>query len=114
MNIRNKKTGNIVRDVRCAQSFFSKVTGLMLSTQRPLLMIFSKPEKISLHTWLVFFSLRIYYLDATGVVIENTLMHPFSFYRPKEFATYVLEVPASYDFRADCGDYLLLSTNNSR
>ncbi len=113
MIITNNKTGQILNNVYCANSFLSKIIGLMFSKPRAVLMIFQKTSKVSLHTWFVFFPLQIYYMDGYGRVVESTTMNPFSFYSPKADASYILEVPADFDFCAENGDCLLSSTKIS-
>lgn len=113
MIITNNKTGKTLNNVYCADSFLSKIIGLMFSKPQALLMIFQKPSKVSLHTWFVFFPLQIYYMNRYGRVVESTIMKPFSFYSPEADASYILELPADFDFCAETGDCLLPITKIS-
>ena len=108
----NKKNSKHI-NVQLAYSILSKTKGLMFSKKKILLMVFNKERKISLHGWFVFYPLKIYYLNKEMKVIEKTILRPFSYYSPKNKAYFVLEVPYSFDFNAEIGDFLGTKTNIS-
>lgn len=112
MDLVNKKNSKQI-DAQFAFSILSKTKGLMFSKEKALLMIFDEERKISLHGWFVFFPLKIYYLNKEMKVIEKTILKPFSYYSPKNKAYFVLEVPYSFDFNAEIGDFLGTKTNIS-
>lgn len=115
MELVNTRTGQRVT-VKEARSVWEKCKGLMFSLPCALLMIFRKPAQISLHTFFVFFPLRIFYLNEKFCVVEKKDMKPWTYYAPEKKAAYILEVPATISFHADIGDYvrMKISRDNER
>ena len=70
--------------------------GLMFTRprDRALVFTFSAPAKVALHMWFVFYRIDVLYLDGAGRVLEIIRdFKPFSYYRPKSAASYVVELP---------------------
>jgi len=65
----------------------------MFSRRKTLTFDFKKERKVSLHTFFVFFPIKVEYLDAKKNVVETTIMKPFTFYTPKKKARYIVETP---------------------
>lgn len=94
---------NITRDTiltvnhKLLTSVFSKTMGLMFSKKISdigFVFVFSKPKKIDLHMFFVFFPIDILFLDDNKKVIEiKENLKPFSIYVSKNKASYVIELP---------------------
>jgi uncharacterized protein len=68
--------------------------GLMFSKKRTLLFIFSKPMRVPIHMFFVFFPIWAIWLDADKVIIDIKKAKPFMPYISHEGkATYLLEIP---------------------
>ncbi len=93
------KTRNIilVKNKKILSSVFSKVIGLMFSKKlidTGYIFIFSKPRRIDLHMFFVFFPIDVIFLDENKKVIEiKENFKPFTFYISKSKAKYVIELP---------------------
>jgi len=74
-------------------SLSSKVRGLMFSRRKRIEMFFEREQIVPLHTWFVFFPIKVEFMDAKKRVVERTVMRPFSRYTPKNKAAYVVETP---------------------
>lgn len=93
---------NETRGVRIAASadvctrVWGKARGLMFSRrmQRPLVMVFTRSRKVSLHMWFVFFPIDVVFLDTGGTVVDmKEHFRPFSMYRSRQESRYCLELP---------------------
>jgi len=88
-------TKNTTISQKCffCESAWSKAIGLMFAFRpKTLLFVFKKPTKICLHNIFVFFPIDLIYLNSEMKVVE--LKHeflPFSLYRPKKKAVYLIE-----------------------
>lgn len=60
----------------------------------PLLFVFKKEQRIALHTFFVFYPIKVSFLDKNKKTIEQTVMRPFSFYTSRNKASFVLEEKA--------------------
>jgi uncharacterized membrane protein (UPF0127 family) len=80
----------------CA-SFWSKAKGLMFKTkvEQPLIFVFDKEKRHSLHMLFVFCPIDVLFLDRGKKVVEiKENFKPFAFYMPKKPCTYLIELPA--------------------
>ena len=77
-------------------SLFSKAKGMMLRKKPvPMIFTFSKEKKVSLHMFFVFFPIDVLFLGADKKIIEiKERFKPWTFYRPKSKALYIVELPA--------------------
>ncbi len=82
-----------LKNCTVCKSFLSKAKGLMFSKPKNLVFVFDRKEKISLHTFFVFFPIDVLFLDEKRRVVEHTQMKPFTFYTPKNKVKYVVELP---------------------
>ena len=71
----------------------SRMRGLMFSRKRKCILAFDKEQIIPLHTWFVFFPIKVEFLDSSKRLVERAVMQPFSTYTPKMKARYVIETP---------------------
>jgi len=72
---------------------WSRARGLMFSRKRKCILGFDKELIIPLHTWFVFFPIKVEFLDGRKRLVERAVMQPFSRYTPKNRAKYVIETP---------------------
>lgn len=77
---------------KVCKSVWSKARGLMFSRKKNLVFVFSKEQRVWLHSFFVFFPIDVYFLDENKKIIEKTRLKPFCFYRAKEKAKYVVEI----------------------
>ena len=74
-------------------SVLGKARGLMFSRKKDLMFVFDKEKKISLHMFFVFFPIDVLFLDTDKKIVEiKKNFKPFSYYRPKNKARYVIEL----------------------
>ena len=74
-------------------SLLGKTRGLMFSRKKTLVFSFSPKQNVSLHTLFVFFPITVLFLDKKKIIVEQTVMKPFSFYWPRTKARYIVEIP---------------------
>ena len=75
---------------KICKSFFSKLKGKMFSfSKQPMLFVFDRERKISIHTFFCFMPLEVRWLDRNKKVTKKCLMKPFSIH----YGRYVLEIP---------------------
>ena len=86
----------IAEKYKICRSFWAKLRGQMFRKEiLPMVFIFGKEQKIDLHSWFVKESLDLVFVNSAWEVVE--LVHEFmpkKFYKPKNKAMYVLEMPA--------------------
>lgn len=93
------KTKNFVlaKNKRILTTIFSKAKGLMFSKKindTGYIFVFSKPRKIDLHMFFVFYPIDVLFLDENKKVVEiKENLKPFTFYVSKNKAKYVVELP---------------------
>ena len=94
--ISNKTKGFIIAEKHYnCRSVFSKSHGLMFSRPKVLVFYFSKPARVSLHMWFVFFPIDVLFLDEHNTVVEvKKNFKPFSFYIPSKKVVTLIEAPA--------------------
>ena len=115
MEIVNKtKKTVIAKDALHAQSFFSRMRGLMLR-RRPIPLVIEAPnqgvETTSIHMFFMLFSIDVIWADEKGAVVDlREGIKPFSLriFKPKKPAKYVIEVPVGTitESRTKVGDKL--------
>lgn len=72
-------------------SGLSKIRGLMFSKKRNLLFDLDYKKEL-IHSFYVFFSIKLYFLDEDFKVVEKKKLRPFWFYVPKKRAKYLVEI----------------------
>lgn len=122
----NRMIKNITKDVILADriitrdNIFGIATGLMFHKRlKDTAMVFSlKKEKFaSLHMFFVFFPIDVVYLNAENQVVEIKInLMPFSIYKPKNKAKYIIEMPAGIieKSKTEIGDKIYSHPLNSK
>ena len=78
----------------------SKARGLMFSRKRNLVFVFEEEKRRSLHMFCVFFPIDILFLDKDKRIVEiKKGFKPFSFYRSKEKAQFVVELVEDNNYK---------------
>ncbi len=94
--IRNySKKKVIVTKSRTVKSVFGKTLGLMFKKKpEPLVFVFSKATFVPLHTFFMQFPIDVLFLNENWEVVElKENFMPYSYYRPKKKAMFVIELP---------------------
>jgi uncharacterized membrane protein (UPF0127 family) len=90
-----KFRGKIIKARICTS--LQKISGLMFKKREKaeaLLFEFSKPTKLAIHSYFVFFPFIAVWLDENNKIIEIKKVEPFTFHvKPKKPFTKLLEVP---------------------
>lgn len=110
----NKSRGKKVMErVRLAESFFSKMRGLMFERKKnfdyALVMVLESETRAraSLHMLFVFFPITVLFVNEKKVVVEKALLKPFQLnYTPKRKCCYVIELPEEKFREFEIGDKL--------
>jgi uncharacterized membrane protein (UPF0127 family) len=76
---------------RC-DSFFSKFKGLMFSKRRNLLFDLGDERFAWIHTFFVFFPIKVYWLNSSKEIIDYKIVKPFRLGIPKCRARYIVEI----------------------
>ena len=88
---------------RLCRSIGSKAMGLMFSRKKAdfgLIFSFNAEARRSLHMFFVFYPIDVLFLDKGGRIVEiKNNFRPFRTYRPKQKASYIIELPVG---RASC------------
>ena len=100
MGLVDKNTGIVIaRDVRMADSFFSRFRGLMLKGKlrqgEALFFTFKKPGRNSVHMFFMRFPIDLVYLDSSSTVVEiRGLLKPWRLHVSKVDSKHLVELPA--------------------
>ena len=93
----------LAEEYKICRSFFSKLRGQMFRKKvMPMVFEFDTEQRIDLHSWFVKEPIDLIFMNDAWEVVE--MVHEFSpkkFYKPKEKALYVLEMPAGTIARCD-------------
>ena len=80
-------------ELKVVNSVFGKARGLMFSRKKNLVFVFDKEQRIGLHMLFVFFPIDVLFLDKDKRIVEiKKNFRPFSFYKSREKAKYVVEI----------------------
>ena len=83
----------IAENYKLCNTFFSKLKGLMFSSRQNLVFVFKKEIYVELHMLFVWFRIDVVLLDKDKKVVElKENFKPFTFFRSKNRANYVLEL----------------------
>ena len=74
-----------------ADTFLKHLKGLMFKKDIDYGLLFTNHIDSSIHTHFMRFDIDIYFLDENKVVFEKATLKPWSFYKPKKQAKYILE-----------------------
>jgi len=87
-------------EYKICKSIWSKARGLMFSRKRNLVFVFDKEQRISLHMFFVFFPIDVLFLDRNKRVVEiKKDFRPFTCYKSKENAMYVVELTKKQNYK---------------
>nr|AGF93085.1 protein containing DUF192 [uncultured organism] len=95
-----EETGEVLADkIETADSFWSRFRGLMFRRDfaegEGILFELSEPREFGVHTFFLFFSIDLVYLDGDLEILETKeKLSPWSTYTPETPASYLLEIPA--------------------
>ena len=82
------------------KSFWSQSRGLMFSRKKNLVFVLSKPRRVGLHMFFVFFPIDVLFLDKDKRVIEMKLkFKPFRIYTSLNEAKYVVEISEKHKYK---------------
>ena len=108
INKRNKKNKNLksmpliksneeIAKIRIANTFFSRLMGLMFKKNARVPLLFEIPERInkkersSIHSFFMRFEIVIVFIDKCNVVYEIADLKPWNWHIPKKSAKYIVE-----------------------
>lgn len=74
--------------------FFGGLRGLMFSKRRDLLFDLGKEKWFGafIHTFFVFFPIKVYWLNSLKEIVDYKIVKPFRFGVPKGKARYIVEI----------------------
>ncbi|MBI5065286.1 hypothetical protein HZA97_03535 [Candidatus Woesearchaeota archaeon] len=71
-------------------NFLGKLIGLLGSKQK-ILFEFSKPKRVSIHTWFMRQSMEVRELDENKKILKKVILKPFRTYRTENEIKYLYE-----------------------
>ncbi len=80
-----------MRIEKICRSEFSKFLGLMFSRIKTTLFVFDSDVRYSIHSFFVFSTIDLVFLDKNRRVIETERLKPFRIYFPKKSYRYLIE-----------------------
>ena len=88
------KIGDKTYTVKECSGYFSRLRGLMFSRKKNILLAFPLEgrSRTAIHSFFVFFPFYAIFLNSEKEVVDFKKIKPFSIYRPKHPAKYVLEI----------------------
>ncbi|MCF0226735.1 MAG: DUF192 domain-containing protein [Methanobrevibacter sp.] len=107
MKIKNK---NNCKKIKLADSYLKRLKGLMFKKNIDYGLLIETKLGSSIHTYFMNFSIDIYFIK-NNIVFEKTTLAPWSFYKPKKEADYILEFKSN-DFKIKKGEEILITRNN--
>lgn len=96
-SIRLKNSNKKIAKIRIANTFFSRLMGLMFKENAKVPLLFEIPLKIqkkersSIHSLFMRFEIVLVFIDKSNVVYEIAELRPFNYYIPKKPARYIVE-----------------------
>ena len=91
------KSNEEIAKIRIANTFFSRLMGLMFKKNAEVPLLFEIPERInkkersSIHSFFMRFEIIIIFIDKRNVVYEIAELKPWNYYIPKKPAKYIVE-----------------------
>ncbi len=91
------KSNEEIGKIRIANTFFSRLMGLMFKKNARVPLLFEIPERInkkersSIHSFFMRFEIVLVFIDKGNVVYEIAKMKPWNYYIPKKPAKYIVE-----------------------
>ena len=93
----NKERNMEIGKVKIANSFSSRLLGLMLKGNAEYPLLFEIPNKIrskhrsSIHSFFMRFDLKLVFIDENNIIYEMADLKPWHHYTPKKSAKYIIE-----------------------
>ncbi len=104
--ILNKTTNELIDiNIKYANNFFRRFKGLMGIKNIDFALLFCNLKDSGIHTHFMRFEIDVYFLDENGSVYDKASLKPWSFYRPKKQAKYILETKKD-ELKIKIGDKL--------
>ncbi|MEW6593009.1 MAG: DUF192 domain-containing protein [Candidatus Hadarchaeota archaeon] len=100
MQLLNQTTGKpVARKTEVADTFWKRFRGLMMRRRLAegggMLFKFGNPGRYGIHMFFMRFPIDLVYLDSDFLVVElKEKIKPWRIYRPKNKASYLVELPA--------------------
>ena len=91
------KSNEEIAKIRIANTFFSRLMGLMFKKNAKVPLLFEIPERInkkersSIHSFFMRFEIVVVFIDKGNVVYEIANLRPWNCYIPKKPAKYIVE-----------------------
>jgi uncharacterized protein len=104
----NKSSGKSIIKQKVRRDFVGKAFGLMLKKKHDFALIFEfrTEQRVSLTMWFVNFPIDVLWLDKNKKVVEiKKDFRPWTNYRPKNKAKYVVELPDGYGEKFKLNDF---------
>ncbi len=95
------KSNEEIAKIRIANTFFSRLMGLMFKKNAEVPLLFEIPERInknersSIHSFFMRFEIVVVFIDKGNVVYEIVELRPWNCYIPKKPAKYIVEFDKS-------------------
>ena len=92
-----KKSNKKIAKIRIANTFFSRLMGLMFKKNAKIPLLFEIPERMnrkersSIHSFFMRFEIVIVFIDKGNAVYEIAKLRPWNCYIPKKPAKYIVE-----------------------
>ena len=92
-----KRSDKKIADIKMADDFFTRLTGLMFRKNSEYPLLFEIPQKIkrkersSIHSFFMRFELKLVFIDEKDKIFEIGDLKPWSYYIPEKSAKYVVE-----------------------
>ncbi|WP_303335781.1 DUF192 domain-containing protein [Methanobrevibacter sp.] len=93
-----------------ADSYFSRLKGLMFKKEIDYGLLIRTKLGSSIHTCFMLFPIDVYFIK-NKEIIEKTTLNPWSFYKPVKEADFILEFRKD-DFKIKKEDEILIIQNN--
>ena len=91
------KSNEEIGKIRIANTFFSRLMGLMFKKNARVPLLFEIPERInkkersSIHSFFMRFEIVLVFIDKSNAVYEISELKPWNCYVPKKPAKYIVE-----------------------
>ena len=103
-------------DAVMQENVIGKCLGLMFRRKpQSMILRFSREGFHSLHMWFVFFPIDVLFLDKSKKVVEiKERFLPWTMYRPRRKAQYVVELPhgSVQETSTEVGDHITFTASN--
>ncbi len=92
-----KNSNEKIAEIKIANTFFSRLMGLMFKKNAKVPLLFEIPEKInkkersSIHSFFMRFEIALVFIDKSNAVYEISELKPWNCYVPKKPAKYIVE-----------------------